>query len=222
MAKASIKLETKFWQVMTVKFSALLSPDVDLVNGSSYPLKVAQRSIKIKLNRPTLGEYRALVMYDWTAKYFHLVVTDIESSDSMNVKLGYKYPDPPAGSGKHKYSFIYYKQQPKAVQGIPLEGRRNGSLEGFESLNGLVRVASLTFYTERPAGTVRGLNRSPRKGGDASKRSALELCVSINQSSPRSQRKFRAEKILTAYIYPEAVVIIAGFLGHELPCPFTL
>lgn len=239
MAKASIKLETNFWQVMTVKFSALLSSDTDLVNGNSYPLRIAQRNVKIKLNRPTLGEYRVLVMYDSTAEYFHLVVTDIESNDNMNVRLGYRVPNPPAGSGKHAYSFIYYKQRPKAVQGIPRDSSRNTSLPSFVSLNGLQEIARLTFYTEKPAGG--GLSLSPRSpvlrnskqkirkggenGGDASrkaKKEALQLCVSIGELSPRSQGRFRVEKFLMDYIYPEAVVVIAGFLGHKLPCPFTL
>ncbi|KAG5463824.1 MAG: protein D1, partial [Olpidium bornovanus] len=87
---------------------------------------------------PKFGEWR------------HWVVTDITGGDVKNGKIltSYHGPAPPAGSGKHRYVFLLFKQ-PEGVQFKPFpEERPHFKARDFMKQHNLSPIGATFFESE--------------------------------------------------------------------------
>ena len=105
------------------------------------------------------GGYKpsVMVMYDVTAHYLHMLAYgDLNKGRDVHELIPYKGPNPPPGTGIHKYYFILYSSTNLSAESGPevhidraghVE-RANFDLEQFEEDNELVPIASLFFTVE--------------------------------------------------------------------------
>ncbi len=81
--------------------------------------------------------------------YLHWLVTNIPSSGNVqegDVLVPYKGPTPPAGTGKHRYIFILYKQKLGITSGMSIQERGNWNLQSFLQGKELTEVSRTTIH----------------------------------------------------------------------------
>jgi hypothetical protein len=226
MVKLTLRTKDRLYPKIIAKFNpGVLKANVDIRDGALYPLKLAQSNLEVSVEQPSFEEYRAFVIYDITAGYFHAILSDIDTRGKYNTFLSYVPPDPTPG-GPHTYVMTLYVQRPQRTS-VPRQ--RKEALEPFVSSNGLVPLATLSFQTTAASGAARGMKRSAGGTGSTGvKRSAgmekqIYLCKMLAEKAvgdPKKSEVHKTEKLLMENVYPEAVIIIAGFLGHKMACPF--
>lgn len=85
-------------------------------------------------------KYYTLIIYDHDASFLHALYTNIPGNliEYANVLTQYIPPNPPIGSGQHRYSIALYSQRTK-ISSYNIQ-RTNFDLEGFINRSGLTLV----------------------------------------------------------------------------------
>lgn len=130
---------------------------IPIKNGESFTKEESSYHPQFIINIPpsTVSDGPiVMVMYDVTVGYLHLLAYGILNGGEMVTELiPYKGPQPPPGSGVHKYYFILYDTiDPKFSSRILTSGplmtsleRAHFDLEKFVEDNSLNPISSLYF-----------------------------------------------------------------------------
>jgi phosphatidylethanolamine-binding protein (PEBP) family uncharacterized protein len=88
-----------------------------------------------------------LVLYDETAHYLHLLAHgELNHGKKVEELVSYQGPNPPPGTGVHKYTFLLYFTRGNRQQ-VEANKRANFNLAKFEKENQLIPITSLSFLT---------------------------------------------------------------------------
>lgn len=86
----------------------------DIRSGSKYATKEVQGSLSLNLNPGFRSGLQTLVMYDkdMIQPYIHYLLVNIMNTDMSTgfESISYQPPNPPKGSGSHRYTILLYQQ----------------------------------------------------------------------------------------------------------------
>lgn len=136
-----------------------------VATGERVDLSTASVAPSVRLDGADRNALYTIVMYDpdapsrrspTAAPWRHWVAINAKADATGTLLAGpggnpYAGPDPPAGSGPHKYVVAVYRQEGPLPRDISFDGpRAKWDKEGFVRDNALHFVARTSFEAERP------------------------------------------------------------------------